>query len=1090
MRRKDFFFFFLIIFVLVNIQAQNKKHLEAKFKNPPDEYKPLCLWYWLSGEISKEGITKDLEGMKAAGIGGAILFDLGQHISDEGKNILFSDEWNAFFTHTLKEADRLGLDIGVHNAPGWSGSGGPWVPVENSMKKMVCLTKEITGGRIINIELEKPKHYKDFYRDLFVYAIKGHNLKTISEKETSGGGFGADWIKQMDISVPDLSILNTEDIIDISNKFKGDSLVWNAPKGDWTVLRAGFTSTGQKNRVARQIFGSGLEPDKYDVLAIEKAFYDGFCGHALAMETKSGTNAFKDIFLDSWEVGYQNWSEVLPEEFKKRRGYNMNKYLPVLAGFIVDSPETSRRFLWDCRLTYGELIIDNYAKTMKRLSNKHGKRYMVEPYRQGGFHSFDYGLHTDVVVSEFWKGGHNFERIKSVASIAHAKGAKEHRAETFTTNYFNGGWRDHPWQYKMIGDKAFCSGVNSMAFHSYAHQPYPDNIVPGMSMGRWGAMISRKQTWWPMASAYMTYLARCQYLLRNGDFVGDVLFVTHEHLPNPDIKTYPELKTSGYDYDIISPKFFMENATIINGKVHLPGGTSYELVVFPNSKWVTPKFMESIDKTVRKGIQTIGYDYQKSPSLEGGAESDDLVKNISQSLILDTKNGKLPNYYLDKAPLDVLTELGIIKDFQVVNAIPSDAKINYIHHRVSGKNVYFIANESPKRMCGNFRFREGHGKPSLWNPMDGSINNNLVYSQYAGVTNVQLEMAPWQSLFVVIEPINNQEPHFTKLKSDKPTQESTLPEFKLYKVVRGKIFDPSPENNVDITSQLKPMIKDNALSVDSIPGEGKLAIAHYKINNEMMYYMRWANEGIHLDAGDAEATSLGAEVRHINGEIQLLTGESGNYTLKKSDGESLTVAIPSYKNELELNSPWKVSFQKGRGVSKESIILDELTNLSEHSDFNIRHFSGIIEYETVMKVPRKFIKNNACIKIEFENIANIASVQVNGIDCGIVWAKPYVVDVSKALKKGKNVFVIQVANSWSNRLIGDEYFPTELEQNAEGATVGPIPNWVREGKIDNRPQKKRVAFTSNRFYTKDDALPSSGLFGKVVLKKWVSQVID
>lgn len=1090
MKKKLFLPVLFLILISVTIKAQNIDLLKTSFKNPPDEYKPLCLWYWLSGEITKEGITKDLEAMKTAGLRGAILFDLGGHISDAGKNTLFSDEWNEFFTHTLKEADRLGLDIGVHNSPGWSGSGGPWVQVENSMKKTVQIIKEITGGKNIAIELERPEHYKSFYQDLFTYAIKGHGLKTIAQKETSGSGFGVDWSKEIDKPAPNLSIINTEDIINLSDKLDGDKLLWEAPEGRWTILRVGFTSTGRKNRVARTVFGSGLEPDKYDSVAIRKAFYEGLCGNALELESKSATQSFKDIFLDSWEVGYQNWSEMLPDEFEKRRGYAIEKYLPVLAGYVIESPEVSRRFLWDCRKTFGELIVDKYAKTMKSLSNKHGKKYMVEPYRHGSFHSFDYGMQTDVVVSEFWKGGHNFERIKSVASVAHARGVKEHRAETFTTNYFNGGWRDHPWQYKMIGDMAFCSGVNSMAFHSYAHQPYPDNIAPGMSMGRWGAMISRKQTWWPMAKEYMTYLARCQHLLRIGNFVGEVLFVTHEHLPNPDIKTYPKLKAAGYDYDIISPNFFMDSAIVKNGKVYLPGGTSYELVVFPNTKWITQEFMESIHKTVQQGVEAIGYDYQKSPSLTDYPEGDTKVKKMSQTLISDAKNGKLPNYHIDKEPIAVLTNLGIKKDFEVVNAIPTDIQINYIHHQIFGQNVYFIANQSPKQMRGNFRFRVEKGQPSLWDPINGSINDAYFYSHLDGITDIQLEMEAWQSLFVIIEPNSNTPPHFTKIRSDKPEQKQKKPELEINKVVRGKIFNPDPKHNKDITAEIQPLVKGNTISVDKLSGEGKLAIMHYKINNEAMYYMRWAKEGIHLNAGDPEATSLNARIIQQAGKTTLLTSEPGNYTIEKSDGESLNVSIPHYTNEIILTSPWKLSFQKNKGTKKESILLDTLMNLSEHPNFNIKHYSGILTYQTSLNVPKQFIKNNAGIKLEFKNIANIASIEVNGINCGIIWAKPYAIDIAKALKKGENTFVIKVANSWSNRLIGDEHFPPELKQNTEGATVGPIPDWVREGKVENRPEKNRVAFTVNRFYTPNDPLPPSGIFGRLAIKKWVSKKID
>ena len=393
-------------------------------------------------------------------------------------------------------------------------------------------------------------------------------------------------------------------------------------------------------------------------------------------------------------------------------------------------------------------------------------------------------------------------------------------------------------------------------------------------------------------------------------------------------------------------------------------------------------------------------------------------------------------------------------------------------------------------MRGNFLFRVDNGKAALWNPMDGTTKEVFVYAHKDGITEIPLELAAWQSLFVVLEPNTNESPVFTEITSNRPIQKEDKPKLQITKAVRGKIFNPDPKHNTDITSDLQALVKDNVLSVDQLSGEGKLAIMHYKINDEAMYYMRWAEEGIHLAAGDAEAIALQAEIKQNDGKLSLITCEPGDYSLSKKDGESLKLSIPAYQNELMLASPWKVSFQKNRGVEKEFITLDTLMNLSEHTDFNIRHFSGTLSYETSINVSKGFLKNQAGIQMTFENIANIASVEVNGTYCGIVWAKPYAVEVGQALRQGENKVVIKVANSWSNRLIGDEYYPIELEQNAEGATVGSIPAWVREGKVENRPEKQRVAFTINRFYTKDDPLPPSGLFGKVALKKWVAKSLD
>lgn len=1081
---------FLLITSSIYSQNLNIQTYRSNFKSPPDKYKPLSMWHWVNGEITKEGITKDLEGMKHAGIRGAIVFDLGGAIYDSGENTLFSQSWNEFFAHALRESERFGFELGVHNSPGWSGSGGPWVKIEDSMKKVASSEVEITGGKRIEIELATPPNFNGFYRDIALYALKEKNIQKFGEKEYSGSGRGSEWVKRSDAVSSELTAIKSENIINITSFLSGNKLIWNAPAGDWTILRLGYTSTGRQNRSARIPYGFGLEVDKYDSEAIEKAFYDGICGHAFELEKKNGVNALKTVMMDSWEVDYQNWSPTFPEEFLKRRGYSVAKFLPVLAGIVVDSPEASRRFLWDCRLTFGELISDVFAKTIKKNSNNHGKQFMIEPYRNGAFHSFDYGMQADIVTSEFWKGGHNLNRVKSVASIAHVRGTKEHRAEALTTTYYNGGWRDHPWQYKMMGDMAFCSGVNSYTFHSSALQPYPDNIVPGMSMERWGSMINRKQTWWPMASAYMTYLTRCQYLLRDGDFVGDVLFVTHEHLPNPDIAIYPELKKSGYDYDIISPSFFKNHAVVKNGKIHLPGGTSYEIVIFPNNKWITPGFLQSIESVVRQGVQAIGFDYQMSPSLENYPQNDLIVRNINNNLKNDVKSGKLNNYHFNISPLELLRKLNIKKDFEVAEMIPEDTQLDFIHHKIGNTDVYFVANSAPKRIRGKLKFRVKNGQPAIWNPVNGKIEDVYVLHQKDGITELQIEMEPWQSLFFVFDTSSTSNTNFTNLTSNLPVQENITPKLEIGKAVRGVIWNANPSQDTDITTQINSLVKNNKLILKDEPGKNDLMIIHYKINGEEMYHFGATNRGIELNAGGAPAAPLGASIRKMNDKLSLITKQPGSYYLSKKDGTLKTITVSTFQNELEFDKPWTLRFQKNRGADVESIKLKSLINLSTHSDFDIKHFSGEITYETEIKISENFLKNFHEIHLEIEKIANIASIVVNGTDFGILWAKPYSINIASALKKGINSIKIKVANSWSNRLIGDEYFPVEYMLNESGGINEPIPDWVREGKIENRPVKERKAFTVVKFYSKEDSLPPSGIFGKISLRKSISIPIE
>ena len=169
----------LVTIILVSftslVDAQSVS--EVLFKNPPKQYKPKTWLHAMSGNMSKEGLTKDLEAMKEAGLGGFLLFNITQGIPN-GAVIYNSPEHHNMLTHAAQEAERLGLSFGVHNCDGWSSSGGPWVTPEQSMK-MVVWSEQILmvhpdkigrGGKNVQKILLQPTKREGFYRDIAVLA--------------------------------------------------------------------------------------------------------------------------------------------------------------------------------------------------------------------------------------------------------------------------------------------------------------------------------------------------------------------------------------------------------------------------------------------------------------------------------------------------------------------------------------------------------------------------------------------------------------------------------------------------------------------------------------------------------------------------------------------------------------------------------------------------------------------------------------------------------------------------------------------------------------------------------------------------------
>src|SRR5215207_9469510 len=143
---------------------------EEDFGHPPDEAYPQTYWFWMNGNITKEGITLDLEAMKRVGIGGVFNFDVGTGIP-KGPIAYLSEEWIQLKKHAIKEAERLGLEFTMHNCPGWSASGGPWITPEFTMQQITWSETYLAGGQSIHLDLPKPPHRLGHYRDIAVIAF-------------------------------------------------------------------------------------------------------------------------------------------------------------------------------------------------------------------------------------------------------------------------------------------------------------------------------------------------------------------------------------------------------------------------------------------------------------------------------------------------------------------------------------------------------------------------------------------------------------------------------------------------------------------------------------------------------------------------------------------------------------------------------------------------------------------------------------------------------------------------------------------------------------------------------------------------------
>ena len=314
---------------------------------------------------------------------------------------------------------------------------------------------------------------------------------------------------------------------------------WDAPAGKWTILRIGHTCTGRTNGAATAK-GKGLDCDKLSRAGVE-AHYEGMMAQLIAHAKPFIGKSLKSFHNDSWESGCQNWTSGFEEEFRKRRGYDLLPYLPVMAGGrVVENREVSERFLWDLRRTLADLIREVYWGRLREICHQHGLNLSVEAAGRQQFLYDPVNLLSqgDMPMGEFWVG-EEWARpdCKLAASVAHITGGNIAGAEAFTSNPpcgnpAAGWWQDSPFSLKAKGDHAFCAGINRIVFHRFLHQPR--NVHgPGMAWPNVGTNIDRTQTWWESGgAAWIRYISRCQYLLQQGRFVADVCVLTGEGAPN------------------------------------------------------------------------------------------------------------------------------------------------------------------------------------------------------------------------------------------------------------------------------------------------------------------------------------------------------------------------------------------------------------------------------------------------------------------------------------------------------------------------------------------------------------------------------
>lgn len=370
-------------------------------------------------------------------------------------------------------------------------------------------------------------------------------------------------------------VIDPSTVLDLSRFMDAEGhLEWDAPEGDWVVMRIASESTrgaikhGRKNLM-------GLECDKMSKSAA-RLQWESYPQIILDSLAARGTKP-KGVIMDSHEAGPQNWTQGFEEIFLERNHYDITPYLLAMRGCIVSSKDDTDRFLYDLRKTIAETIARNYYGELNRLAQEAGVEFTAQAAGNGLNLVTDNAMMKGYVTKpqgEFWaRDVHGSYDIVECSSAAHIYGRGIASAEAFT----DARYCDSPAVLKQLADFAYASQINEFAVCASAYQPHLDEVPGNVANGR-QYCLNRNNTFWPFSRPFWDYQARCAGMLRKGKPVVDLLVYMGSDVPMKTLSYKIPAIPEGYNFDVTGDDG-LKDAEVRNGELVTRGGMHYRMLV-------------------------------------------------------------------------------------------------------------------------------------------------------------------------------------------------------------------------------------------------------------------------------------------------------------------------------------------------------------------------------------------------------------------------------------------------------------------------------------------------------------------------------
>lgn len=1079
--------------------------LDEEFKNPPASAKPRTWFHSMSGNMTKEGLTKDLEAIAEVGIGGLLLFNVTQGIPN-GPIIYNSAKHHQMIHHAAKEAERLGLSFGVHNCDGWSSSGGPWVTPEESMK-MVVWSETLTKGGSVELQLPEPSKREGFYEDIAVIAypslaseIDDHqNKPTITASDNT-----------LKISLISNGKIDSESTLrKIGTEHPYVQFSYIQPKSvqsakiifndRHTTATLQTSKDGKVFEDVRELFkvrtGKGewaindhFEPvtstyfrlkfNQTTTLKDIELTANYYINNALGRTAIART---EDHQLDA--IGTPKSAMILdPSRIK-----NLSNFMDKEGRLVTDLPD-------------GNWTIMRFGNTSTGAFNnpasEEGRGLEVDKLNRKSFKNFFDGFVQKVIdstkpiapnalqyieIDSYEMGGQNwtndfdsifedqkgYDFINFLPLVAGRFMESAEASEAILSDY-----------RKVISDLMtenyfayFTELCNENGLQSYI-EPYGFGPLNDLDIGG--------KTDLPMGEFWMNRpITQTASAVSGARIYGKPVISAESFTSNPGInwKGHPAMaKTSGdlaWTYGI-NEFMFHRYAHQANPNV-APGMTM--------NRW---GFHFDRTQTWWKNAGAAWFTYiaRGSHLLRQGVPVSDLLIYVGEGAPNSAyyRNDIAPaipkTINFDNVNTDVLLNRLKIEDQKLV--LPEGTS----YQMLLLQNTKAVSLATATRMLEIAK----SGVPVYGELPEKLAGYKISEKQMQSFTKVITELAPFVKKLTDWETVVES----NAIVPDMAFLKGQTVDYTHRKTATEDIYfffnpDTTQVQTFDVQFRIRNKIPELWSPMDgTIHKQGQFinekttTTTSIQLNPGESVFVVFREDVKEVDRAEKSMENLRLTLNTSN-VLQAKAKNNGDYAVPLSSGETWNFSVTDIPKPLDISNDWEVSFQKDQGYGG-TVQMHTLVDWSKHPKDSINYYSGTASYKKLFRLNKEQIIEGTNITLALGEVYTVAEVKINGKKVAVAWMPPFILTITDLVQVGENTVEILLTNQWSNRLIGEERYPPNdggYQLGAHGATTISMPSWY----INNEPRPKgqRTTFTTAAFYKKEDTLLPSGLLGPVGL---------